>query len=84
MAAQKGRDGPIPAEGRTWAIRGFPGAGDEPYLAGARGLKPDPPGQSVGIGNLAAADRRCRGLATAAANTVVTHSHPFPDLLDEL
>ncbi|MDR3106739.1 MAG: GNAT family N-acetyltransferase, partial [Bifidobacteriaceae bacterium] len=72
--AQKGwADDSLTKEERTWAIR-IPGEDGRPYLAGAVSLKPDPPGKSVEIGYLVAADCRGRGLATDAVNTVVAHA----------
>ncbi|MDR2564922.1 MAG: GNAT family N-acetyltransferase [Bifidobacteriaceae bacterium] len=76
-AAEKGWDGEIADQDRVWAIR-VPGEDGKPYLAGSVGLKPDPPGQSVEVGYLVAADCRGRGLATDAVNTVVAHA--FRDL----
>ncbi|MDR3107592.1 MAG: GNAT family N-acetyltransferase [Bifidobacteriaceae bacterium] len=71
--AQKGWDGEIDEHERVWAIR-TPGEGGKPYLAGSVGLRPDPPGRSVEIGYLVAADCRGRGLATDAVRTVVAHA----------
>jgi RimJ/RimL family protein N-acetyltransferase len=73
MVAEKGWDGDITEFERAWAIR-LPGADGKPYLAGSIGLKPNPPGKSVEIGYLVAADCRGRGLATDAVNTVVAHA----------
>jgi RimJ/RimL family protein N-acetyltransferase len=71
--AQKGWDGAGFEHERTWAIR-VPGPGGKPYLAGSIGLKPNPPGQSLEVGYLVAADSRRRGVATDALNTVVAHA----------
>ncbi|MDR0591695.1 MAG: GNAT family N-acetyltransferase [Bifidobacteriaceae bacterium] len=72
-AAQKGWETELTGADRNWAIR-VPGPDGRPYLAGSVGLKPDPPGKSVEVGYLVAADCRGRGLATDAVNTVVAHA----------
>jgi RimJ/RimL family protein N-acetyltransferase len=72
-AAQKGWDGDITEHPRDWAIR-IQGEDSKPYLAGSVGLKPNPPGKSVEVGYLVAADCRGRGLATDAVRTVVGHA----------
>jgi RimJ/RimL family protein N-acetyltransferase len=71
--APKGWDGPKFDHERCWAIR-VPGGRGKPHLAGSIGLKPDPPGDSVEVGYLLAADARGRGIATDAVNTVVAHA----------
>jgi RimJ/RimL family protein N-acetyltransferase len=58
---------------REWAMR-IPGRGGKPYLAGSIGLRPNPPGDSVEVGYLLAADCRGRGIGTDALTTVVTHA----------
>jgi RimJ/RimL family protein N-acetyltransferase len=71
--AQKGWDGTGFDQERCWAIR-VPGPGGKPLLAGSVGLRPDPPGASVEIGYLVAADCRGRGIATDAVTVAVEHA----------